>query len=478
MYIGRPGELDELRREPIFTELLHSAQSYLMHDVFELAGRTLGGAYAIYMALMGLPGVYGVHLIILVILAWLIWRGRFTRAVGLDIIYGFVNPLIYLLVFEPFGVLRERRPIDTWLDALAWTLFVAVWGARLLLPRQLERSPATRAHLSRLCLLALATLVIFAVNDFVRLWVPNMLRASTTSQRAWGVWTLCAFGAMYALPAVLLNQYRLRLLTAAPDSGLLIFGRRPALRIAAAFLTLVIAGIAGSWLRPSHDATRDRIEKLAPVFVSISQRYGVDPRLLAAIVYVTEREQHEPFRDKLERMAMTTFLVDSGSHMHLARRFDLSIGVAQVKPITALTALKLCKDSGQPWELHYKDLRDVPRLGDEWRLGSAALDACQPPAMPIPVDKPHVVAALMRDESNVAFAGLILALYQAQWKAARAEWDISERPDILATLYQIGFAKSKPHGEPRSNDFGRRVAEVSRQAWLQQRFDVPRVARN
>ena len=58
-----------------------------------------------------------------------------------------------------------------------------------------------------------------------------------------------------------------------------------------------------------------------------------------------------------------------------------------------------------------------------------------------------------------AFAGLILSLHQAQWRSAHADWDISSRPDVLATLYQIGFHKSKPHsarkairsdGEPES----------------------------
>jgi hypothetical protein len=40
------------------------------------------------------------------------------------------------------------------------------------------------------------------------------------------------------------------------------------------------------------------------------------------------------------------------------------------------------------------------------------------------------------------------------------DWSIRERPDILATLYQIGFARSKPHGAPQSNAFGNRVRQV------------------
>jgi len=59
-----------------------------------------------------------------------------------------------------------------------------------------------------------------------------------------------------------------------------------------------------------------------------------------------------------------------------------------------------------------------------------------PPASPVPINKPEVVAAQMRDDENVAFAGLILSLHQAQWRSAHADWDISSRPDELATLYQ------------------------------------------
>jgi len=51
-----------------------------------------------------------------------------------------------------------------------------------------------------------------------------------------------------------------------------------------------------------------------------------------------------------------------------------------------------------------------------------------PPASPVPINKPEVVAAQMRDDENVAFAGLILSLHQAQWRSAHADWDISSRP--------------------------------------------------
>ena len=81
---------------------------------------------------------------------------------------------------------------------------------------------------------------------------------------------------------------------------------------------------------------------------------------------------------------------------------------------------------------------------------------------------------LLRAESNLETCALILALYQKQWEAAHRDWSIRARPDILATLYQIGFARSKPHGTPQSNAFGARVREVYEQPWLGESLAAPR----
>ncbi len=45
------------------------------------------------------------------------------------------------------------------------------------------------------------------------------------------------------------------------------------------------------------------------------------------------------------------------------------------------------------------------------------------------------------------YAGCILKQTMLQWK--RAGFDISDRPDILCTLFNLGFASSKPKAEPR-----------------------------
>jgi hypothetical protein len=58
------------------------------------------------------------------------------------------------------------------------------------------------------------------------------------------------------------------------------------------------------------------------------------------------------------------------------------------------------------------------------------------------------------------------ALCRDQWEMTNRAWSPRGRPDILAMLYQLGFARSKPQAAARSNAFGRRVHDVYMQPWL------------
>jgi hypothetical protein len=459
-----------------------------MDVVLDEAARLLATVYVVYMFLLGVTTFFGLQLVMFAVLLGMAWRrrrqngGPFAvgeRAYPLQVIYGFVNPLAYLLILTRDGAMLRWNAFDGWLTATAWTLFIALWGARLLVARDLEVSPAVRTRLHRLCVLALACLCAFALRDFLRLWLPPVLGASGLGRAPMAaLWLLVSFAPLYLIPALILNSYRQRLAQPRDRIPFVLLSRPATRRVAIAFgalgaLTVLVLG--ASIVRSSDGAARARVERLAPAIREAAERYAVDPSLVAAIVYVSERDVG-PFRDQIERFASGMFLMDEGSHAMLAPRFDLSIGAAQIKPVTALTALKLCRESGQPWELWSKHLRDVPQLGSAWKTRPSMRDICHSPVSEVPRTKPDVVTALRHDESNVAFAALILALYQWQWREANAAWDISGRPDILATLYQIGFLKSRPHDAPRSSAFGQRVAEVSRETWLRQHFEHSRVA--
>jgi hypothetical protein len=50
----------------------------------------------------------------------------------------------------------------------------------------------------------------------------------------------------------------------------------------------------------------------------------------------------------------------------------------------------------------------------------------------------------------------MLWILRSHWRYAGHP--IDDRPEILATLYNLGYERSEPKPDPRPNDFGRRVA--------------------
>jgi hypothetical protein len=175
---------------------------------------------------------------------------------------------------------------------------------------------------------------------------------------------------------------------------------------------------------------------------------------------------------------MGAWLVDRTNNFFLGEQFDVSIGVAQIKPLTAMAALVI---RGAPAESrgedlvfaaasrYYKEYRGVPRLGARWVLPRSAVAAMDSPFRE-PLSKAQVVEALFDDRRNIEMCALILALYAAQWEAANPAWSIRGHPEILATLYQLGFEKSWPKPDPRPNRFGERVREVHRSGFIQLHF--------
>jgi hypothetical protein len=58
------------------------------------------------------------------------------------------------------------------------------------------------------------------------------------------------------------------------------------------------------------------------------------------------------------------------------------------------------------------------------------------------------------------YAGLYIHQIENQWKSAG--FDISNRPDIIATLYNVGFANSHPNANPQS---GGAIIPLGTQTW-------------
>jgi hypothetical protein len=260
-------------------------------------------------------------------------------------------------------------------------------------------------------------------------------------------------------------------------------------RFAVAF---VVVGALVTFALAAHRRSESSVRKLVSghraSIQSAAVRYDVDPRLIASIVFVTHRDQLSPFREAFERLIINAWGMNLQRRGPGAERWedigtdenpllnvalDISIGLSQIKPRTAQTASLLATGRTPdtlPRPLYY-EYRNVEPVGEGWPP-DVVEKVATPSPIPVPAARRSVALMLLDPESNLDVCALILALYQKQWEATNRDWSIRERPDILATLYQIGFARSKPHGAPQSNAFGNRVRQVYEQPWLGQ-FQSP-----
>jgi hypothetical protein len=482
-----------------------------MDGLLELGGVWLARAYAIYgLFFLLIPAFIFAYLVLLAAVVWAAAshaRGRqpwpyapaFLRRWGrlaVEIAFGLINPVLYLAILTPslpafsFPDLRAGAP--WWLAPLtasAWILLAAFWALRIFGAALDPRSRSVRAAVRTLLLATFACLLLFTVKDA---WLLSSIRTGTDRSTAplfalaLNALRLCP---LYLIPAVLLWDY-IRSTSASAwqasgkHHGLFLLPNRASRVAIAAVAGVVMVTFALAAHRRSEASVRKLVSDHRESIRAAAARYDVDPRLIASIVYVTHRDQLSPFRDALERLIISAWAgnlrrdlgigspdkieeIGTDENPLLNRALDISVGLTQIKPRTAQTASVLATgrppdDLPQPAFFSY---RDVEPIGDGWALPATAQTAVIAP-IPVPAERHIVADALLDARSNLETCALILALYQYQWEATNRAWSIRGRPDILATLYQIGFARSKPHGAPQSNAFGRRVGQVYEQPWL------------
>jgi hypothetical protein len=476
---------------------------------FERGGAWLAWAYTVYgIAFLAIPAVFFVDFLLLAAVVWAVAghaRGRrpwprvpaFLRRWGrlaVEIVFGLLNPVLYLAVFT--AALPLNRPGAEWLitplTTCAWILLAAIWALRLCGAAFDPRSRALRVGVRALLLASLACLLIYIIKDTWLLVETTWSEASPLTFLL-NVLRLCP---LYLIPAVLLWDY-LRSTstslwqadeTASRRHGFFLLPNRASRIAVATVVGVALVTFALAWRRGSEASVRELVSNHRASISAAATRYDVDPRLIASIVYVTHRDQLSPFRDAIERFFISAWGVnlhrrgpgnerweeigtDENPMLNLA--LDISIGLTQIKPRTALTASVLATGETPdtlPRPAFY-EYRNVEPVGDGWRPPVTAQTVMISP-IPVPAERRAVAHMLLNAESNLETCALILALYQKQWEATNRDWSIRERPDILATLYQIGFARSKPHGAPRSNAFGNRVRQVYEQPWLGELFDA------
>lgn len=150
---------------------------------------------------------------------------------------------------------------------------------------------------------------------------------------------------------------------------------------------------------------------------------GVSPRLIVTQLVVeqlrlfyTERESYKKFFEPLKILGSQT---------------QFSWGVMGMKEETAIQVEKNLKDKTSPFYLgeQYENL-----------LNFQTTDVKQERFTRMTDQHDHYFSYL--------YAGIYLKQIMTQWKSAG--FDISNSPDVLATLYNIGFKGSKPKADPKS----------------------------
>ena len=157
----------------------------------------------------------------------------------------------------------------------------------------------------------------------------------------------------------------------------------------------------------------NELDKIGHPLICWSSFYKVSPSLVASILYV-EMQQYSLFNvgNVLRRLKLgLTTLSFTHAPGNLAMRMNLSLGVAHIKPMTISRATRFVQMRfGEPLDTYAQD----PNIAIRYICG-------------------------------------ILRAFISQWAP---DVDLTHRPEILATLYNISdFGNKFPHPNPQVGGF-------------------------
>jgi hypothetical protein len=165
------------------------------------------------------------------------------------------------------------------------------------------------------------------------------------------------------------------------------------------------------------------LTKDQPVIDQVSDQTGVQARMIAAAVapeqlryFTANRESFKNYFEPLKILSSLT---------------KFSLGVSGVKEQTADDIEKYANDPTSPF---YPGPEIAPLL-----------------AYPAGADHDTVLYDRLTDENSHYYSYLYTAVFlkeiEAQW--AKSGYDVTQRPDVLVTLFNLGFIESNPNANPR-----------------------------
>ena len=186
------------------------------------------------------------------------------------------------------------------------------------------------------------------------------------------------------------------------------------------------------WQTLSIALTKDR-----DVIRRAANDAGISPRILVAVViseqirfFTSNRETYKKVFEPLKMLGTLS---------------QFSLGVSGIKPDTAKMIENNLKDKNSQYYISktYENLLDYKTATNEDGVNlnnNAGMDS----------SSSDTIYNRLTDEHNHYYSYLYTALFikevEAQW--GRVGYDISNRPEILATIFNLGFDKSIPKKDP------------------------------
>jgi hypothetical protein len=174
------------------------------------------------------------------------------------------------------------------------------------------------------------------------------------------------------------------------------------------------------------DVVKGGLQKDTAIISRVSAETGVSARMIAAAVapeqirFFAESSNREVFKRYFEPLKI------------LASLSQFSLGVSGMKQKTA-----------EEVERHTTDTTSLFYPGDEYAVlisyGSSTTDRSGDLFNRLTDEKDHYYSYL--------YTALYLKQIEMQWK--RSGFDVSARPDVLVTLFNLGFSASAPKASPQ-----------------------------
>jgi hypothetical protein len=182
-----------------------------------------------------------------------------------------------------------------------------------------------------------------------------------------------------------------------------------------------------AWLNtPEYISLKESIKKEQAVLTRVENETKIKPRLLASILFVEQMRLFTSNRELFKQIFEPLKLLGVQS--------QFSWGVLGLKQDTLIEIENNLKNPLSPYYLGI----DFEKT---FNFSSSTV-----------VSKDEERFMRVTDEHNHYYTYLYAAIFirqiEKQWQTAG--FDIADRPEILATLYNIGFANSKPKADPKS----------------------------